>query len=417
MRKKLLIIFFTAILNTMLASSVYADTIQNSDGSFTYTQTVDENSPAPYYTLPSNGGGFEIYSWYNQDYGWMHDFQDWNTPGLVIQSAKLDVHAWDIDSEVTWGTDGEYDGVSVDNVMLNPGYLQGLNEEWSNTTFDIPVNDIMNDGKINVDLDIDMTHQFENWATTLDYSKLTINYVIDNSNNPPYQPEITPSGQIPVDKDIVVDVTGPNPADPDGDQVHYEYRWFVDIGNGFFIDDEFAGRNDHTGNIVTASDIRIGDKWRVQVTPIDEHNAVGPYTNSTWEVVDNPIQPLQGRMTGGGNVYTEDGMKVTHGFTLFNTIEKKSNNIQVNWGKGNKFHLDALKEISYVSLNNGVIAKGKGIGDFNGMEGASIEFTFSDFGNPGTEDFTKIVIKDKNNNEVLNVENNLNHGNDKYHQQ
>lgn len=125
--------------------------------------------------------------------------------------------------------------------------------------------------------------------------------------------------------------------------------------------------------------------------------------------------PLEGRMTGGGSVYTEDCVRVTHGFTLFNSLEKKSNNIQINWNNGNKFHLTALEEISYVSLNNGVIAIGTGSGILNGVEGAHIEFIFSDFGEPGSEDYTEIVIEDDSGNEVLNATNNLNKGNDQFH--
>jgi len=415
LKKYLLPIFAVVILNLLFVSSAFASTVQNPDGSFTYTQIVDENSAAQYYTLPSHGGGFEIYSWYNQDYGWMHDFPEWNTPGLTIQSAKLTVNAWDIDSEVTQ-IDGEYDGLSVDGVVLNPGYLQGFNEQWSITTFDVPVNAITDDGKVNAWLDIDMTHQYENWATTLNFSELSVNYVINESGNlPPYAPQITESGQVPAEQDIKVNVTGPVPADPDEDLVHYEYRWFVDVGNGFFVDDEFAGRNDHTGNTVPAADIAIGDKWRVQVTPIDEHNAVGPYSNSTWEVVEGVIPSIEGRMTGGGSIFTDDGMRVTHGFTLFKTPEKKSNNIQVNWNKGDKFHLTELKELSYVSLNDGFIVKGKGIGKLNNVDGAVIEFIFSDFGTPGVNDSAKIIISDADGNEVLHVENNLNKGNDQYH--
>lgn len=263
--------------------------VANPDGSFTYTQIVDENSQPPYYTAPASGG-FEVYSWYNEDYGWMHDFPDWNTSGLTILSAKLTIHAYDIDSEVSHGLNGEYDGVSVDGVMLDPGYLQGANGQWSETVFDIPLRNITDDGILNLWVDIDMNHTEQTWATTLDYSMLTITYRTDG-NNPPYQPELAkmPPGAVADDKDLVVNVTGPNPADPDGDAVHYEYRWFVDVGNGFFVDDEFAGRNNHTGNTVPSSDTQEGDTWRVQVIPVDERGAIGTYSTVTWNIVRNMV--------------------------------------------------------------------------------------------------------------------------------
>jgi hypothetical protein len=273
-----------SITRMLISAAAVQSTIKNADGSFTFTQTVNGSSTAPNYTVPASGGGFGIYSYYNQDFGWMHDFPAWNTPGLSIQSATLMIRAYDIDSEVSHGQDGEYDGVKVDGTQLNPGYLQGTNNTWSNTTFNIPVTNITDDGKMNVWLDIDMHHNTPTWATSLDSSVLTITYQIDN-NKAPYQPVLSqlPTGTVNDNNDLVINVVGPQPADPDsGDSVHYTYRWFVDVGTGSFVDDEFAGRNDHSGNTVPAADTRIGDKWRVQVTPVDNHNAIGPFSTATW---------------------------------------------------------------------------------------------------------------------------------------
>jgi len=106
-------------------------------------------------------------------------------------------------------------------------------------------------------------------------------------NNPPYQPQlsITPSLVVEDDDDLTVTVIGPTPADPDGDTVTYTYSWFVDVGTGEFLDDELAGREDHTGNKVPAVDTAVGDIWRVEVTPLDEHGAVGPNATATWQQV------------------------------------------------------------------------------------------------------------------------------------
>jgi hypothetical protein len=97
-------------------------------------------------------------------------------------------------------------------------------------------------------------------------------------SDPPYPPQIV---QAPVDctadaDDLQVQVTGPDPADPDGDSVTYEYRWFVDVGNGYYLDDEFAGRGDHAGPVVPAADTVTGDLWKVVVTPIDQYGLHGP---------------------------------------------------------------------------------------------------------------------------------------------
>ena len=245
---------------------------------------VDDNSTPPHYVLSTNGCGYQIDSYFNQDYGWMHDFSHWNDTDLTILSATMTVVAWDIDSDVA---DGEFDGAHIDGVLLDPGFLQGTNDEWSVTVFDLRVSDIVDDGQLNVWLDIDMTHTEQWWATSLDYSEIEIVYSTSTVNNPPFQPELAIVPVCPGDgADLVVTVVGPTPADPDGDAVTYVYRWFVDVTDdgvpGPFVDDEFAGRPDHTGNIVPAGDTQINDLWRVQVTPVDSNGAIGDFQTATW---------------------------------------------------------------------------------------------------------------------------------------
>jgi len=268
--------------NNLRAPSSQSD-VDNGNGTWTFTQIVDEYSTPPHYTQPASGG-FEIYSWWDEDYGWMHNFPHWNNTGLTILSATLTVVAWDIDSDIE---DGEFDGVFVDGVQLDPGFLQGQNDQWSVTVFDLRVSDIDDDGDLDVWLDIDMTHTEDTWATTLDYSELQIVYSTTMVNQPPYSPTLAISPPCPSDSDdLVVTVTGPDPADYDGDVVAYVYRWFVDVTDdgvpGPFIDDEFAGRPNHTGNVVPAADTMLNDLWRVQVTPVDEHGAIGDFTTMTW---------------------------------------------------------------------------------------------------------------------------------------
>jgi hypothetical protein len=202
----------------------------------------------------------------------------------------MTIHAWDVDSEPGHGWNGEYDGMFVDGTLLSPGYLQGSNNTWSTTVFDLPLSSIVDDGDVGVFLDIDM--HTRGWLTTIDYSRIEIVYSLF-ANDPPYQPELDYSltmiddcfggGQCAQNgQDLVIDVVGPTPADPDGDAVTYQYRWFVDVGTGGFIDDEFAGRPDHTGNTVPAADILPDDIWQVQVTPVDENLAVGNLAIATF---------------------------------------------------------------------------------------------------------------------------------------
>src|SRR5438445_11297494 len=49
-----------------------------------------------------------------------------------------------------------------------------------------------------------------------------------------------------------------------------------------------------------------------------------------------------GFMTGGGSVFTSDGTRVTHGFELHCDANKAPNNLEINWGPGNRFHLENL---------------------------------------------------------------------------
>ncbi|MCJ8350437.1 LruC domain-containing protein [Moritella sp.] len=277
----------SSVLSTsVLAAATAEGTVDHGDGTFTYTQKIDVSSTAPHYTPPASGG-FNIYSGYDEDYGWQHSFLDITTNPLIqIQSATLLIRGYDIDSESFWGTAGEYDGISVDGVDLNPGLLQGANNTWSETTFDVPISSISDDGLVNTFLDINMNYGpgVSGWMTTLDYSLLTITYMEIN-NSPPYKPELSMSPSscdATTDSDLVVSVTGPTPADPDGDTVSYLYRWFVDIGQGSVVDDEVAGKTDHQGDTVLSSQTVDGETWRAQVTAVDSNGLMSDPEFSTW---------------------------------------------------------------------------------------------------------------------------------------
>lgn len=257
-------------------SPTWEQTVDNGDGTFTFSQVVNNQSTPPHYTGPWYSGGwygFGFYSWWDQDYGWLHTFPDYALAGLDILFATLTVRAWDVDSEVWRGWEGEFDGVTGDGNWLDPQYLQGTNGTWSVTVMNVDPSALM-DGLLNIWLNIDMHHTYDNWATTLDYSRLDLTYTF-SGNNPPYQPtlSISPVGCTYSTDDLVVTVTGPTPADPDGDPVAYEYRWLVDTGTGFYVDDEFAGRGDHTGNTVPSADTQIGDRWKVEVKAVDPYGA------------------------------------------------------------------------------------------------------------------------------------------------
>jgi hypothetical protein len=130
-----------------------------------------------------------------------------------------------------------------------------------------------------------------------------------------------------------------------------------------------------------------------------------------------------GRMTGGGSVFTEDGMRVTHGFELHCDIDAGPNNLQVNFDR-NSFHLEQVTAVNcYDDPRLDPLPRpapfdslvGEGIGRFNGQSGYRIWFKLTDAGEPGTSDFAQLEIRDPEGRLVLFVAGNLHNGNQQAH--
>ena len=126
-------------------------------------------------------------------------------------------------------------------------------------------------------------------------------------------------------------------------------------------------------------------------------------------------EETSGRMTGGGSVFVADGEtglmevevqghkdgRVTHGFEIhcgrFNPPEP--NNLEINWA-GHRFHLSTLT--SGICVDSGLNEKppvagfdtfiGSGFGFVDGVIRARINFTFTDDGEPGTDDTMQVKI-------------------------
>jgi len=127
------------------------------------------------------------------------------------------------------------------------------------------------------------------------------------------------------------------------------------------------------------------------------------------------------RMTGGGKF--ADGTTMTHGFVLHCNAGRLPNNLQVNWN-GNSFHMESLTSAicsDSPGINPGQpqagfdTYEGTGTGRLNGVSDATVEWTFTDAGEPGNNDFASILIKDKNGNTVLDVASTLFKGNHQAH--
>jgi len=112
-----------------------------------------------------------------------------------------------------------------------------------------------------------------------------------------------------------------------------------------------------------------------------------------------PPPPLDGRMTGGGSVFMGD-VRFTHGFELHCDPNDLPNNLEVNW-PDNRFHLTSLTSVVCTddpALNplprkagfDTYTATGEGL--WNGQPGATIEFVFTDDGEPGTKDHAMMAI-------------------------
>jgi len=192
-------------------------------------------------------------------------------------------------------------GTIIDETQQNIWIYNSTTGSWRSEAYVITIEDFSTNSLI-----MFAPLQLIPWKDSLESSNLLFiaSYYHDGRdsaysltmNNPPYQPQlsITPSPNVEDNDDLIVTVTGPTPADPDGDAVTYTYRWLVDVGTGEFLDDELAGRGDHTGNTVPAADTVVDDIWRVEVTPVDEHGAVGLSAIATWQpvVVPDATKPV-----------------------------------------------------------------------------------------------------------------------------
>lgn len=140
-------------------------------------------------------------------------------------------------------------------------------------------------------------------------------------------------------------------------------------------------------------------------------------------IIAPPPGAIEGFMTGGGSVFTAGGVRVTHGFQLHCDAAELPNNLEVNWGKGNRFHLESLTSAACTddpTIDPGSPAApfdtyvGEGTGRYNGVSGATVKFTFTDAGEPGSNDMATIVISDSSG-VVLTVTGKLDRGNHQAH--
>lgn len=133
--------------------------------------------------------------------------------------------------------------------------------------------------------------------------------------------------------------------------------------------------------------------------------------DSAWSSIPPDAELVDGRMTGGGSVFTDEddffvppGTRVTHGFQLHCEATDTPNNLQVNIhlpdGGGLTFHLDEL--IVAACWDDANVEPrppaapfdhyfGFGEGRLNGEAGFCADWIFTDEGEPGTEDRIELL--------------------------
>jgi len=124
-----------------------------------------------------------------------------------------------------------------------------------------------------------------------------------------------------------------------------------------------------------------------------------------------PPSVAEGRMTGGGAVFSRDGIHVTHGFVLHCNVIRRPNHLEINWLNENSFHLEMVT--SAACFNNPIFESGnpvspmdtifgRGIGRMKGAP-ASAEWVFTDAGEPGVNDTVRVYVWDANGDLILAV--------------
>jgi DNA-binding beta-propeller fold protein YncE len=125
-------------------------------------------------------------------------------------------------------------------------------------------------------------------------------------------------------------------------------------------------------------------------------------------------------VTGGGFVDTTMG-RIHHIIDLRCSLNQQPNQLNVHW-RGNEFHLQTLTSVICYddpSIPNPSNASfdtiiGTGTGTYNGQP-ATIEFRFTDAGEPGSNDWAQYTVRDSGGNVVVSVSDTLDGGNHQTH--
>ena len=125
-----------------------------------------------------------------EDWGWLHSVsRQVPSDALGIQSATLEVRAWDVDAS----DPGEnfHEGPEVDIIYANGVRLGTLEDtsgrEWGSTVFALPpalLDSLWVDGEVYVFMDIDSISDMSGHRVTLKYATLTVEYLVKGTGTP-----------------------------------------------------------------------------------------------------------------------------------------------------------------------------------------------------------------------------------------
>lgn len=211
-----------------------------------------------------------------------------------------------------------------------------------------------------------------------------------------HHPEISAVAVCDDNDDLVIEYTAtawasPNPAKRTNPQVDILVN-SVKVDQGAFAspDFQFSGSTDAPpGTSATVTALAVAN-WG--------DNFAGGQSSSVTVTYPTEAcaQPALGRFTGGGRqLRLSDGLKVTRGLTIHCDL-LLSNNLEVNWPTGNKFHMEEHLVTTACTDDPAIIQQpppapldtliGVGTGRFNNKPGYTIEFTLVDAGEPGGND-------------------------------
>lgn len=132
------------------------------------------------------------------------------------------------------------------------------------------------------------------------------------------------------------------------------------------------------------------------------------------------------RMTGGGTFgdRRSSTTSVKHGFELHCDATVGPNDLEVNWGNGNRFHLEKLETASCTTDPSIQQAPprapfntyaGTGTGLYNGTTRVKATWVLTDAGEPGTKDMATLTLTDSTGKQILFTTGLISKGNQQAH--